>query len=85
MAEKKGEVKWSDIKRQLPSLEKADLLALIQGLFKLSVENRAYLAARLLGASASRTLLQPYRERVERAFSTRGGRPRLNPAKAREG
>ena len=77
MPGKKAEVKWSDIKRQLQSQEDADLLALIQGLFKLSVENRAFLAARLLGASVSQTLLQPYLERIERAFYTRGGKPQL--------
>jgi hypothetical protein len=75
MAEKKAEVKWSDIKRRIQSLDGADLLALIQGLFKLSGENRAFLAARLLGASAGRSLLPSYRERVELAFYTRGGKP----------
>jgi len=84
MASKKGEVKWSDIKRPLQSLKEADLQALIQGLFKLSVENRAFLAAHLLGASASQTLLQPYRERIERAFYTRGGKPQLNLADGRK-
>jgi len=59
MAEKKVDVKWSDIKRQVHSLDGAALLPLIQGLFKLSVENRAFLAAHLLGASASRALLPP--------------------------
>ena len=75
MAGKKSDVKWSDVKRPLQSLEGGDLLALIQGLFELSRENRAFLAARLLGAEAAQTLLQPYRERIERAFYTRGGRP----------
>jgi len=84
MAEKKADVKWSDIKRQAQSLEGAELLALIQGLFKLSVENRAFLAARLLGALASRALLPPYLERIERAFYTRGGRPKLNLADGRK-
>src|SRR5687767_15031349 len=84
MAEKKPEVKWSDIKRQLQALEGAELLALVQGLFKLSVENRAFLAARLLGASAGQTLLGPYRERVGRAFYTRGGRPQLQLSEGRK-
>src|SRR4051812_39997110 len=75
MAGKKADVKWSDIKGQLQSLEGAELVTLIQGLFKLSVENRAFLAARLLGASAGQALLQPYRDRIERAFYTRGGKP----------
>jgi hypothetical protein len=84
MGEKKAEVKWSDVKRQLQSLEGAELLPLIQGLFKLSVENRAFLASRLLGASSAQTLLQPYRERVERAFYTRGGRPQLKLSEGRK-
>lgn len=84
MAEKKADVKWSDIKRRLQSLEGAELVALIQGLFKLSVENRAFLAAHVLGGSASQTLLQPYRERIERAFYTRGGRPQLKLAEGRK-
>ena len=84
MAGKKAEVKWSDIKRRLQSLEGAELLNLIQGLFKLSVENRAFLAAHVLGASASQTLLQPYREHIERAFYTRGGRPQLKLSEGRK-
>lgn len=84
MAEKKAEVKWSDVKRRLQSLEGAELVALIQGLFKLSVENRAFLAAHVLGASASQKLLHPYRERIERAFYTRGGRPQLKLSEGRK-
>ncbi len=84
MAEKKADVKWSDIKRQVQSLNGVESLALIQGLFRLSVENRVFLAARLLGASASRTLLQLYLERIERAFYTRSGRPQLKLADGRK-
>jgi hypothetical protein len=84
MSGKKADVKWSDIKRQLQSLEERDLVALIQGLFKLAVENRAFLAARVLGASAGQALLPPYRERIERAFYTRGGRPQLKLAEGRK-
>jgi hypothetical protein len=84
MAGKKAEVKWTDIKRRLQAMEGAKLLALIQGLFKLSVENRAFLAARVLGASAGQTLLQPYRERIERAFYTRGGKPQLKLSEGRK-
>jgi hypothetical protein len=84
MAGKKAEVKWSDNKRQLQSLDNADLLGLIQGLFKLSVENRAFLAARALGASAGQALLEPYRERIKRGFYTRGGRPQLKLADGRK-
>jgi hypothetical protein len=75
VARKKADVKWSDVKRQLQPLGSSDLVALVRGLFELSVENRAFLAARLLGARAAQALLPPYRERVERAFYTRGGRP----------
>lgn len=77
MAGKKPGVKWSDIKRQLQSLDDAETLALIQGLFNLSVENRAFLAARLTGATASQALLQPYLDKINRAFYTRGGNPKL--------
>ena len=84
MGSKKEDVKWSDIKRQLQALEESDLHELIQGLFKLSVENRAFLAARLLGASAGKALLQPYRERIERAFYTRGRKPQLKLAEGRK-
>jgi hypothetical protein len=84
MAGKKAEVKWSDIKRQLQSLEDAELLALIQGLFKLSVENRAFLASHLLSAAAGQALLQPYRERIERAFYTRSGKPQLKLSEGRK-
>jgi hypothetical protein len=84
MAGKKAEVKWSEVKKQLQSLEGAELVALIQGLFKLSVENRAFLAAHVLGASAGQALLAPYRERIERAFYTRGGRPQLKLSEGRK-
>lgn len=84
MAAKKTEVKWSDVKPHLQLLAEEDLMILIQGLFKLSVENRAFLAARLLGSSASQTLLQPFRERIERAFYTRGGKPQLKLADGRK-
>jgi hypothetical protein len=84
VARKKADVKWSDVKRQLQPLESSDLVALVQGLFELSRENRAFLAARLLGAQAAQALLPPYRERVERAFSTRGGRPQLKLSEGRE-
>ena len=84
MAGKKAEVKWSDIKRQIQSLDGTDQLALIQGLFELSVENRAFLAARLLGVSAGRSLLPPYRERVVRAFYTRGRKPQLKLSEGRK-
>jgi hypothetical protein len=84
MAAKKAEVKWSEIKRRLQSLEEDQLLTLIQGLFKLSVENRVFLAAHVLGASAGQRLLQPYLERIERAFYTRGGRPQLKLSEGRK-
>jgi hypothetical protein len=84
MAGKKAEVKWSEVKKQLQSLEGAELVALIQGLFKLSVENRAFLAAHVLGASAGQALLQPYRERIERAFYTRSGKPQLKLSEGRK-
>ncbi len=86
MAGKKSDIKWSDIKRQLQSLEEPDLLAMIHDLFKLSVENRAFLAARLLGASTAKSLLPPYLERIERAFykQQRHAQVQWRPGEARE-
>ena len=61
-------------------------MTLVHDLFKLSVENRALLAARLLGASAVRPLLEPYGLRIEHAFYKRSGMPqeRLRLADARK-
>src|SRR3954449_3387638 len=86
MAAKKAEVSWSDVKQQLQGLGEAKLLGLLHDLFQLAPENRAFLAARLLGASAARSLLGPYRERIERAFYKRGGLPqeKLQLADARQ-
>ena len=84
MAAKKAEVKRSDMKRQLQSLEGGELVSLIQSLFKLSVENRVFLAAHLLGASASQSLLKPYRDRIEHALSRRSSRPQLKLSEGRK-
>src|SRR4051794_17083170 len=75
MAAKRADVRGSDVKRQLQAWGQAELLGLVHDLFKLSPENRAFLAARLLGVSAVRPLLEPYRQRIERAFYKRSGMP----------
>src|SRR4051812_43979413 len=81
---KKEEVKGAEAKKRLQTPEGPDLPPLIQGLFKLSVENRAFLTSHLLGASSGQALLQPYRERIERAFYTRGGKPQLKLSEGRK-
>ncbi len=75
MPRKKADINWSDVKARLRSCAETDLLELVHELFKLSAENRAFLASRLLGPSAGRALLGPYRQRIGRAFYKRGGRP----------
>lgn len=75
MAGNKADIKWSDIKRYFQSWEQADLVSLVHDLFKLSPENRAFLATRLLGAAAAKPLLESYRKRIEQAFYKRSGMP----------
>ena len=84
MSGKKSEVTWTKIKGPIQSLKKEEVMALVQGLFKLSVENRAFLAAHLLGAHSSQTFLQPYLDRINRAFYTRAGNPKLKLADGRK-
>jgi hypothetical protein len=86
MAGKKAEIRWSDVKPQFESLGQAEWLGLVHDLFRLSAENRAFLAARLLGASAVQARLEPYRQRIEQAFYRRSGMPqeKLHLAEARK-
>jgi hypothetical protein len=76
MAKKKAEVSWSAVKQELQSWETDELFGLVQDLFKLSAENRLFLAAHLLGKEAIEPLLDPYRQRIKGAFYKRSGKPR---------
>ena len=54
---------WSDVKAKLASFDRAELLALIQGLYAASRDNQAFLHARLdLGNDP----IAPYRETISR-------------------
>jgi len=54
---------WSDVKARLASFNRAELLALIQGLYAASRDNQAFLHARLdLGSDP----IAPYRETISR-------------------
>ncbi len=75
MGQTKAGLKWSDVKKQLQQRTQPELLELLHDLFKLSLENQLCLAARLLGGTASTSLLEPYRKRIEQAFYKRSGWP----------
>lgn len=54
---------WSDVKTRLTDFDRAGLLALVQGLYALNKDNRAFLHARFsLGDDA----LQPYKATIAR-------------------
>jgi hypothetical protein len=60
MATKKKAPTWSELKRKLTDLDRADLLGLLQDLYAASKDNQHFLHARFaLGDSSSRTLPSP--------------------------
>ena len=68
----RSSIKWSDVKKALAALDKAACLGLLQELFKLSPQNRAFFAARF-GSGAGEDLLGPFRKRMREPFYPRRG------------
>ncbi len=66
---------WSQIKARIKHWDKAQLMGLIQDLFKHSQDNRDFLAARLLRDSIGDQVLEPYLNRIEGAFYDKRGWP----------
>ena len=77
------EPKWTDVKRALHGADAASLLSLIQDLYKLSPENRLYLATRLAAVPPA-AAIEPYRRRVIEPFYPRRGFGDLKFADARK-
>jgi len=74
--------KWSDVKRELQSLDEKAMVDLVRDLFKLSAGNREFLVARLLSVRTDE-MLETYRKRiVHEFFPPRGfGDPKLQVAR----
>lgn len=74
---------WSQIKPQIASLEKEDLLNLIRDLYQLNADNKVMLATRFATVSAE-ALAEPYKKAIRREFNPDRGLPRLNIGEARK-
>jgi hypothetical protein len=74
---------WSQIKSQIGSLEKEELLNLIRDLYQLNADNKVMLATRF-SAVSSEDLVEPYKKAIRREFNPERGLPRLNIGAARK-
>ena len=74
---------WSQIKPQISSLEKEELLNLIRDLYQLNPDNKVLLATRFATASPD-ALAEPYKRAIRREFNPDRGLPRLNIGAARK-
>ena len=74
---------WSALRKKIKTWETPELQELVKDLFKLSADNRAFLAARLISddtedADLAVSVAAPYRQRIHDAFYDKGGWPRNN-------
>jgi hypothetical protein len=74
-------MKWSDIKPAVVPMNQSDLIELLRDLFRISAENRAFLAARLLPEAG--VGLEEFRQRIIEQFQTRYDFPPLKLGEAR--
>lgn len=63
MATKKNTASWSNVKTRLADFDRAGLLALLQDLYTASMENKAFLHARL---NLGDDVLKPYKVTIDR-------------------
>ena len=77
---------WSQVKVELKSWGRPQLLLLVKDLFALSAENRDFLAARLLSHTSGGVPIESYRRKIDEAFYSRRGWPqdKLQLAAARK-
>ena len=71
---------WTEIKKELSALDSKELVALIQELYKLSPNNKNYLASRFAPEASREILLKEAKEKITRQFfPKRGiGNPKLS-------
>ncbi len=73
----------SEIKNALRALEKIELIALIEQLYKLNADNKVFLSSRLIEQSAEE-LSEPYRKAIREQFNPARGFPKLSLRSARK-
>ena len=74
---------WSQVKKQLSSLEARELLEIIGELYKLNQDNKVFLTSQL-GQGTNTELVEPYRRAIKREFNPERGFPRINLQAARK-
>ena len=60
---------WKDIKPVVSGFSSAQLLGLVQDLYRLNAENASFMHARFLSGDAKKDHLTPYMTRIQRAIS----------------
>jgi hypothetical protein len=60
---------WKDIKPVLSGFSSAQLLGLVQDLYRLNAENASFMNARFLSGGTKKDHLTPYMTRIQRAIS----------------
>jgi hypothetical protein len=78
----KSTIAWSDIKPVVAGMNQTELVVLVRDLFRISSENRVFLAARLLPEADAG--LEEYRQRIIEQFRTRHSFPPLKLGEARK-
>lgn len=74
---------WSRIRSHLLTLNRDDLLKVIQDLYRLNTDNKIFLNTHL-GMGAPETLSQPYRKTIKQVFNPDRGFPSLALRSARK-
>ena len=74
---------WSELRKELLALEKLELIALIQDLYKLNNDNKLFLATRFTETDLE-SLAEPYRKIIAEQFNPRRGFPKLGLRVARK-
>jgi hypothetical protein len=74
---------WSRIRNHLLTLNRDDLLKVIQDLYKLNNDNKVFLNSHL-GMGDPETLVQPYRKTIKQVFNPDRGFPSLSLRSARK-
>jgi len=74
---------WSPIRSRLLTLNKDDLLKVIQDLYQLNTDNKVFLHTHL-GMGDPETLAQPYRKTIKQVFNPDRGFPSLSLRYARK-
>jgi hypothetical protein len=74
---------WTQLRRVLLSLEKPELIDMIQQLYQLNADNKVFLVSRLTNVDVE-TLAAPYRAAIRHELNPERGLPKLNLRAARK-